>query len=291
MISVYGLSRQLCLFELLFWSTCQNFTLLTEWGRSSSEHVWETACAQLLFFLLSASDVFFLSPAGCYYRLWREDLSEDVSLLLCHEGQSSNQRESLTRDLPVSQSVFGRSNIHDVKKEIVNLFILSKFFCICVLVVFTVANTEMILWTTFKVEFTQTCVILLLLDLFSVSVTRHITHIINAYIRWIRVVSNVIYHKLFLLSCLNWYFGWFLEENDKIATITFLYDTFFYSRFDILVWPQTIINEENTNATECIELEINKCEFSNLCILAKITTDVKVVVNNTSTLLWYILVW
>lgn len=53
------------------------------------------------------SDVFFMSPTGCYYRLWCEDVQEDVSLLLRCEGQSPDQRESLTGDLPVSQFAFG----------------------------------------------------------------------------------------------------------------------------------------------------------------------------------------
>lgn len=49
-------------------------------------------------------DVFVVSSTGRYYRLRREDVSENVSLLLCRQGQSSDQRKPFTRDLPVSPS-------------------------------------------------------------------------------------------------------------------------------------------------------------------------------------------
>ncbi len=71
-----------------------------------------TECAWSFFpkdvgLFLSPSDVFFMSPTGCYYWLRCEDVPEDVSLLLRCEGQSPDQRESLTRDLPVSHFAFG----------------------------------------------------------------------------------------------------------------------------------------------------------------------------------------
>lgn len=63
-------------------------------------------CAQRSFTVrclsLSPPDVFFMSSTRRYYWVWREDVPENVSLLLRCEGQSSDQRKSFARDLPVN---------------------------------------------------------------------------------------------------------------------------------------------------------------------------------------------
>lgn len=58
-------------------------------------------CSVLVLFF--PPDVLLVSPAGRHHRLWGEDVPEDVSLLLCTEGQSPDQREHLTGDLPASR--------------------------------------------------------------------------------------------------------------------------------------------------------------------------------------------
>lgn len=64
-------------------------------------------CAWLSFTVRCVSlppppDVFFMSSTGCYNWVRCEDVPENVSLLLRREGQSSDQRKSFARDLPVN---------------------------------------------------------------------------------------------------------------------------------------------------------------------------------------------
>lgn len=93
---------------------------------------WNCICS-VLFLNVWVSflppDVFLVSPAGCHHWLWREDMSEDVSLLLCCEGQSPNQREPLTGNLPVSNFSFAQSFTHKlmVFPSLLNKFLISFF--------------------------------------------------------------------------------------------------------------------------------------------------------------------
>lgn len=89
-----------CLICLYCWqTTCYIVINLTHYGKYE-------ICAQLSFTVrcvsLPPSDVFVMPSTRCNYWVRREDVPENVSLLLRRERQSSDQRKSFTRDLPVN---------------------------------------------------------------------------------------------------------------------------------------------------------------------------------------------
>lgn len=88
-----------CLMCLYCWHTARyiviNFTHYLKWKRA--QRSFTVRCLSL-----SPPDVFFMSSTRRYYWVWREDVPENVSLLLRCEGQSSDQRKSFARDLPVN---------------------------------------------------------------------------------------------------------------------------------------------------------------------------------------------
>jgi len=83
------------------------------------------------------SDVLLVSSTRRDYRLRREDVPENVPLLLCEERPSADQRESLARDLSVSHiaMLFAALPAKDVysrkKYMILNIYVLSPCSVYC----------------------------------------------------------------------------------------------------------------------------------------------------------------